>query len=181
MINKARNRFSENGHLYLVWGWSIMIITILQFVMAQYHWHDQPNMVWMLTLLPFAYMMIYLRRRVKRQTVRTYTDEIIGYVWMVFSVLMFLSGFTLGSGRVLFAAYPLALALYGMPTFLSGTILRFKPLVAGGIGCWLLCVAAAFTPHQYHILMLSLAVLVAWIIPGYWLQHKYKISQNNNF
>ena len=25
MINKARNRFSENGHLYLLWGWVILL------------------------------------------------------------------------------------------------------------------------------------------------------------
>jgi hypothetical protein len=29
MINKARNRFSENGHLYLLWGWVILVCSVV--------------------------------------------------------------------------------------------------------------------------------------------------------
>ena len=32
MINQAKNRFSENGFLYLLWGWVIFACAIFHFV-----------------------------------------------------------------------------------------------------------------------------------------------------
>jgi len=66
------------------------------------------------------------------------------------------------------------LALYGMPTFLSGITLRFKPLIYGGITCWLLSIIACFIPYQFHLLLLGLSVIIAWIVPGYILKARFK-------
>ena len=108
---------------------------------------------------------------------RTYTDEIIGFVWLTFVVLMFLFGFLFGQimGPEYYKFFnPALLALYGMPTFLSGIILKVRVLMIGGIACWLLSILASFVPYDYQLLMLSLAVIVAWIVPGYVLQAKHK-------
>lgn len=174
MINKARNRFSENGHLYLVWGWSIFICALLEFSAAQWKWFNYSHSVWMLTLIPWAYMMVFLAKRKKTESVRTYTDEIASQVWLVFVVLMFLIGFVLRKYQAFGALYPSFLALYGMPTFLSGVILRFRPLQAGAIACWLLAVVAMFIALPYQVLTLAAAVVAAWIIPGYLLQQKFR-------
>jgi hypothetical protein len=69
---------------------------------------------------------------------------------------------------------PAFLALYGMPTFLSGVLLRFRPLVVGGIGCWLLSVSAQFINYDYQLLLISGAMVIAWILPGYLLRKRYK-------
>jgi hypothetical protein len=31
MIHKAQNRYSENGTLYLLWGWSIFLCSLVQY------------------------------------------------------------------------------------------------------------------------------------------------------
>ena len=90
---------------------------------------------------------------------------------------MFLMGFLFGA--VLGDDYyrmisPGFLVLYGIPTFLSGIILRFRPLIIGGISCWLLSVLVIFVDFSYQMLFLSAAMLIAWIIPGYMLRSKYK-------
>ena len=36
MINKAKNQFSENGHLYLLWGWAVFVCSIAQFILMNY-------------------------------------------------------------------------------------------------------------------------------------------------
>lgn len=115
MIKKARNRFSENGHLYLVWGWTVFIITLLHFLVDYYDWHDRPNMLWMLTFLPWVYMMFYLSKRQKQANVRTYTEEIAGMVWLAFAAMMFVTGFILGSLKAYAAIYPMTLVMYGLP------------------------------------------------------------------
>lgn len=180
MINKARNQFGENGHLYLLWGWVVLVCSIAQFVLYTYFHSPYYPMVWMLTWLALAYQMIYFYRRRHRQKVKTYTGEILGYVWLVFVILMILIGFHIGSlnkadGYRLLS--PVIIGIYGMPTFLSGKILRFRPLIAGGIACWLLSVITAFLPYAYQLLAYGVAVIIAWIIPGYLLNMRYKKEQ----
>lgn len=177
MINRAKDKFSENGHLYLLWGWVVFICSLTQFILLNYTTVEQHYLVWLVCWVVVIYQTIYLARRKKREQVKTYTDDIIGYVWLAFVVAMFLMGFVFG--RVMGDEYyrlvsPGFLVLYGIPTFLSGIILRFRPLVIGGIACWVLSVASLFVPPQYQMLFLSAAMLIAWIIPGYLLRLKYK-------
>lgn len=177
MINRAKDKFSENGHLYLLWGWVVFICSVTQFVLLNYTRFEYHYFVWMACWLVLIYQVFYLARRKKREQVRTYTDDIMGYVWLAFVVAMFLMGFLFG--RVLGESYykmvsPGFLVLYGIPTFLSGIILRFKPLVLGGVSCWILSVISVFVPEQFQLLFLSAAMLIAWIIPGYLLRAKYK-------
>jgi hypothetical protein len=177
MINRAKDKFSENGHLYLLWGWVVFLCSVTQFVLLNYTQFEYHYMVWMVCWLVVIYQVYYLAKRKKHEQVRTYTDDIIGYVWLAFVISMFLLGFLFG--RILGDEYykmisPGFLVLYGIPTFLSGIILRFRALVIGGIACWILSVLAVFVRGEFQMLFLSAAMLIAWIIPGYMLRAKYK-------
>jgi hypothetical protein len=91
--------------------------------------------------------------------------------------MMFVSAFVLGQVKAFTLVYPVTLILYGMPTFISGYIIRFKPLMAGGIGCWVLAIVCSMTPVEYQILFLTAAVLLAWIIPGYLMRQKHQTEK----
>lgn len=177
MINKAKDQFSENGHLYLIWGWMILVCSVGHFILIKFFVYQKAPMIWILTWGAIIYQTYYLWKQGKRKKVRTYTDDIIGWVWLTFVILMFLFGFLFARAvggeyyRYMNVGF---LALYGMPTFLSGITLRFRPLVAGGIVCWILSIIACFIHYEFHLLLLAFAVIIAWIIPGYILRARYK-------
>ena len=182
MINKARNEFHENGHLYLVWGWVVLICSLAQFILMRVVHYAEYYQVWFVTWLAVAYQLYYLAKRKKKRKVRTYTDGILANVWLAFGVSMLLTGFVSGMSQTAGAISDnptpaLFLVLYGIPTYLSGIILRFIPLKAGGIACWFLAIAGTFIPSDYRILLLGLAVIAAWIIPGYLLRRRYDQKQ----
>jgi hypothetical protein len=175
MINKAQNRFSENGHLYLLWGWVVLICSITSFVGIYFYGDGKMIMyVWMLTIPTVIYQMIYLARVKKNTSVRTYTDEINNYVWVVFVIMGFLVGIIVGRSGYPQLFNPLVLMLYGMPTFLSGVILKFRPLRMGAISCWALALLSVFIPYQFSFLLLAVAVITTWIVPGYLLRSRFK-------
>jgi uncharacterized membrane protein len=176
MINRARNQFSENGHLYLVWGWVVLVCSVAEFVLIRFYNYQQHYLVWMLTWLAVIYQFFYLYKNRKKEKVKTYTGEIVSYVWIVFVILMLLTIFINSSqlGNKAGVINPFILALYGMPTFLSGKILQFSPLVMGGIGCWILAIISLYMPYDFQILFFGLSVIIAWIIPGYLLSNRYK-------
>ncbi len=177
MINRARDKFNENGHLYLLWGWVILICSVFHFVAWHFSLFPRPQVVWMLTWLAAIYQTIYLIKKKKERRVKTYTDDILANVWTVFIVCMFLMVFVMVKKEAYDKAYPMLLVLYGMPTFLSGKILKVKALSVGGVCCWILAIAATFITLKYQLLLIGLAVISAWIIPGYTMQSKFKNQQ----
>ncbi len=177
MINKAQNKYSENGTLYLLWGWVVFLCAVLHYGLLTFTQLGKfSSQVWLLTLFAMGYQLFYIAKQQKNAQVKNYADEIIGYVWIVFGVCMGLVTFIisqLGSWQLLYA---FILLFYGMPTFLTGAIMRFTPLKVGGILCWLLAVCSVFVQSREIILLLIPAVLGAWIIPGYLLRAKFKNS-----
>jgi hypothetical protein len=176
MINKATNRFNEDGFLYLLWGWVVLFCSVAEFILLRIQ-YEKHYLVWIVTWLAVIYQIFFLRKKRRKLKVRTYTDDIIKYVWITFLVMMGLMAWLINSIQVQDVYKmidPLFLAIYGVPTFLSGIILRFKPLVWGGISCWLLSVLSVIIPVEYHLLLVSAAMIVAWIVPGYLLRLKHK-------
>jgi hypothetical protein len=178
MINRARNQLTENGHLYLMWGWVILVCSAGQFVLQHLVHYNRYYLVWLLVGPAVIYQFVYLRRESRRTAVRTYADEMLGYIWTVFAIctalLIWLVGRLLPSPAHL---TPIWLIMYGMPTFLSGALLRYRGLMMGAICCWLLAVCTLFVPVYYHPLLLSAAVVCGWILPGYGMQQKFR-TQN---
>lgn len=174
MINHAKNKFSENGHLYLLWGWVVFACSIAHFLSITFNWFQHPEVVWSATWIAVIYQVIFLSKLKRNKKVRTYTDEIVGFVWLSFALMMFLTIFLMSKSNAFAKMYPMFLVLYGMPTFLCGVIFRFPALKFGGLCCWALAIAAAFVRWDYQLLLLGIAVLTAWIIPGYLLRAKYK-------
>ena len=185
MIQKAQNRFAENGHLYLLWGWVVFVCGILQFVLLHFFQYQEHYQVWLITWLVVIYQVVYLRKKQKLAAVKTYYDEVIGYVWISFVTAMFLIGYAITNASSFFSNYymlftPCIIVLYGIPVFLSGVLLRFKPLIFGGIGCWIISFVASNSltriDYDYQLLFIPAAMLVAWIIPGYLMRKKYLLT-----
>ena len=180
MINKARNRFFENGHLYLLWGWTILVCSIGSYLLETVFKVKNAWVIWMLTWVVLVYQVFYIIKRKKKRRFVTYTGDIVKYVWIAFAILILLmtivvQRFTTGPHQT----DAVFLVLYGLPTFLSGKILKFNPLVTGAFCCWLLSICTLFIPIQYHILLIAIAVVVAWIIPGYLLRNRFNTENQN--
>lgn len=178
MINKAKNRFSDDSFLYLLWGWVILICSVGQFIILKFSLFNNSGMIWVLTWVAVVVQIIYLVKRKKKEKVKTYADELIGFLWMTFGISMLLLTYILGKTNTWAIMYPVVLMMYGIPTFLTGVVMKFTPLKVGGISCWVLSIIATFLAPIYMLLLVAIAMLTAWIIPGYLLRNLYKKQVN---
>ncbi len=174
MINKAKNRFNETGFLYLLWGWVVLFCCIVQFVAEYFFKNQNAYYVWYITWIVLVYQIFFLRKKRKARRVRTYTDDINKYVWIVFGICSILLVFILIQLKKYDAINPVILVMYGMPTFLSGIILKFKPLVIGAICCWIFAAISPFINFEFQVLLIAGSIIAGWIIPGYLLKAKFK-------
>ena len=176
MIHKARNQVSENGFLYIIWGWVILICCIIQLISDHFLHYPNAYYIWFSSYAVLIFQIIYLVRKKKSERTKTYTEELNAFVWISFGIGAMLMVFICLRFEANQLILPLLLIFYGFPTFLSGAVLKFTPLMIGGIGCWILAILSTFIETEFQLILIALAVIVAWLIPGYLLQIKHKKS-----
>ncbi|MFY8128044.1 MAG: hypothetical protein ACOVMM_06680 [Chitinophagaceae bacterium] len=178
MINKAQNKFADNSFLYLLWGWVVFGCALFQYVVVKFKIDviTHPEWVWFSTIGASIYQFIFLAKLEKNSLASTYTDELIKYSWIVFGISMTLISFVISKANAWNLAYPIIFVMYGIPTFLCGVIMKFNPLKIGAICCWIIAIVGTFVSSLELLLLLALAMVTTWIIPGYLLRKKFKTA-----
>jgi hypothetical protein len=72
---------------------------------------------------------------------------------------------------------PFIILLYGIGTYVTGKIINFKPLIIGGISCFVLAICITFINNENRLLILAFALLVSYIIPGILLKRQFSKQQ----
>lgn len=171
MIYKAKNNFHESGTSALLWGSVIIVCSIVSLLNLQWQlrWLNQ---VWWLTFIAVIPQIIISIRESKQRKYKLHTDDAMSGIWISFGIAVFLMSFY---GNVLKPAgsASLFLILYGMPTFATGYMYRFKPMIIGGVICWLCAVGSFYTEIKTDLILFIVAAFFAWFLPGAILRRDY--------
>jgi hypothetical protein len=107
----------------------------------------------------------------KRAGYRTHIDTAVIYLWYgFFFALLVVLAFSIGGKIPWEMSNALIITMYGLGTFVSGGILKFRPLIIGGICCWIIALCAFFVPASYMLLLVALSIIISYLIPGYLLR-----------
>jgi hypothetical protein len=173
MINKTKANLGENRFYFLLWGWTSFAAIISQFLLKVVFAYERHYLVWWIVVPTIIVTIIYSARRSKRKRVRTYVGESMASLWTGIGVSYFVLSFIIsGTKEGWMYSYPFFILLYGLGTFISGRILKFPPLVIGGIINWALACVAGFVHYDYQMLLAAAAILTSYIIPGHLLATK---------
>lgn len=177
MINKTKQKYSDSGFLFLLWGWLVLTAAILNYVLLQMH--SEYSFIGWAILMPLGGVvsMIYSSKENKKAYVKTYTDDVMKYTWLAFGILLAIILFSMG--KLGLNTYPLVMVAYGVPTFITGGVLRFKPLIIGALGSCILGIIAFNFTFDIQLLLLCGSILVSYIIPGHILRSQYIKSIKN--
>ncbi len=171
MIDIAKNDVKADAFIFLLWGYLVFIASVTQFIMEMI---NMPNssIVWLLMPVGGIVTIIYSFRKNKKSRTKTAVTESLKYTWIAFAcalcIIMFFNSMNF------LQVLPSIMVLYGIGLFLSGGALQFKPLIYGGIFCWICAIAGFEVQNLNQLLILAVAVLGGYIIPGHLLK------MNNN-
>lgn len=180
MIAATHDRFRRGGGtLLLAGGYTTLFFTLL---ILGSNWLGAPRYIdylwWGIPVVIAAAGFIVFRREYRRTShVRTFIDRCVGYVWLTVgsvAVLYPLVGFI--NPAVNFLLVPTEAFLMGIGATLTGLIIRFPPVTAGGIAAMACGFAMLFFPLAAHYLFMAMLVF-AVIIPGHILNCKGKCSK----
>ncbi len=176
MIENSKSRIKDNSFFYLLWGWLVLIASITNFILLKMGYFNIAWIPWPILMFGGGIVSgIAGYRMGKKAKTKTMFDTTMAYLWSGFVITLFIILFVAASGNISWqASNVLIIALYGLGTFVSGGILKFKPLIIGGVISWAIAVATLFVPEIYSLLMVALSIVVAYLVPGYLLKSKEK-------
>lgn len=199
MINKAKDSVHDTGITAIMWGAVIAVCSLVR--LAEVHFDFRlPFDIYLLTVVAVVPTIIISVREKKARKVKAYGEDFNDYLWISFGITIFLisvitsklgndirplvEGYEKSSGKESpfhFYEYVSSffLLLYGLPTFVSGVCMKFKPMTIGGIFCWLMAVVTLYTPAKVDLLLTALAAIMAWLIPGIILEIEYRKAKNS--
>lgn len=172
MIETTKSSFSDHSHFFLLWGWATLIGCVLQYILLVFLKSPHHYNAWLITPVALVIHMVFIWRVENRQKVRTFIGEAMGYVWTIIGLSFAALAFVFSKIGWQYS-FPFYIMLYAIGTYISGCLLKFKPMKIGGLICVLLVVIASFVSFQYQILLCGLAILISYIIPGHILRNRY--------
>ncbi len=196
MINKAQNRYHDSGIGPILWGAVISICSLVTYFKIRYQF-SLPFDIWLLTLVAIVPQIFIAIRENRINKAKGYDDDILDTVWMVFGVsiflLIFINANIAKTLQPVFEVYnsksglppspnfssfatSFFLLLYGIPTIITGTCRKMKPMLYGGVICWICCVISVFTNIEWDMLLTAIAAIAAWLIPGIIIRRQFKKS-----
>jgi hypothetical protein len=170
MINKTKVNIQQGSFHLLFWGWLILVCSISEYILMNFAGYIHHYYVWFLAIPGGCVSMIYGFITGRRAKIHTYADRLYMWVWLGF-LFSFVVLFVIHSKR-LDTVSPYILMLVGFATFISGFIIKFRPLIIGGIIFWIISVIVSFAGPSIAPLGMPVAVIAGYLIPGYMLKYK---------
>ena len=168
MINSTRSGLKDSSIFFLLWGYGVLAGGIIEIILLQMNSPKHP-LAWLI-LFPLAIAAIVIgRKQSKKARVNTHLDDYIGNLWMALGISFGVVSFLIGKHGPE-SIYPVLIVLYGIGTFITGRIIQFKPLIFGGISCWIIALVAGFSSLELQLPLLCLSLVTSYIIPGHLLQ-----------
>lgn len=182
-IEDTKKRFKENGFIFIVLFWGILMffVTLSQFILLQLESNkiidfEYTIRNWTVFLYPLGgiYTYIYVWKKKKKNNLpKTIIRKILGALGALVGTNLMIFGFII-SPQLGENLYPIFLVFLAFWTIIAGITINFKPLIIGGIILNLLGFVAFFIDWQYHSLIMSMASVIALIIPGILLNKENK-------
>jgi hypothetical protein len=172
MIYEAKGYYYENGASALVYGFSILICSLLSFFITEKGIQFPFNPFYI--LIPIFFIQAWIQNRQdKKKKAKTFTDETIDYVWIGFflSCIACLSALFAGVGYIIIS---FILILIGFASLLTGLIAKFRYHIIASAICLVLAAVSFFMQDQNSYLLLAIAAVMIWIIPGFILRSEFK-------
>ena len=171
MISQAKTNYSKGSSIYfLLWGWVVLVANLGHYLIQKFDWFDKPWWIWSITIPAIIYTIIQSIRDSKSSMVVTHLDRLYGHVWMISGIGIVASIIFMSQINYYHNAFILLFAMGG--TYISGQMLRFRPLVMGAFALLVSGIVCFNVSMVDQYLVGAIGILLGYLIHGYMLKMK---------
>lgn len=177
MITKTKDAVAVDSFYFLFWGWLVFACCVVEYVLMVYFEYPHHSFVWWSMPLGGIISGTYSARQAKRKTSMTYIEEALSFLWIAIGMSFFVMVFINVISEAWKTAFTYYILMYAIGTFVSGKLIRFKPLVIGGILNFILAAVSIKFNFANQLLIGALAILISYIIPGHLLRIRHNTKK----
>jgi hypothetical protein len=172
MIGQAKRSFSRLSFFFLLWGFLLIAAMVGTYLLRDAGPGWANGLPWGIAgVLGAIASAVHGAALGRKGTVTNPMDRVIGWLWGAFVITLLITIVLNVAGRM--EPGPVVTVLTGLPTFMTGQIMRFRPLVLGGVLFWIIGTTMHFMEDQLVLTALyCCAMLFGYIVPGFMLKRQ---------
>lgn len=173
-IQRARGKFSDVSIYFILWGWLVFSVCLLHFIFHRTGFDEYASHLWM--LMPIGGILsgyIGYKQGKKTTAVKTFIDKYIMAVWTGFFFALVITLYIMIDVDISFGYFLLILCM-AWATWTTGHILDFSIMRWSGVIGFGISVISLFVSFPAKQLVLAIAMLVIYILPGHILKKHIK-------
>lgn len=181
IINKAISNFKinyrETSKVFLLWGWILAFASFSNFIILKILSGRLENgsgwlvsiCNWAAFILPGFIIMAFMERKINRdKKVFSYLESHFKNLWTVTAASFLIATFLCVKLEV--NPPPVMLLIAGIATITSGLLIKFRPVIIGGITFFIFSIASTYVSNEFISLIVCAAIICGYLIPGYSLR-----------
>ena len=168
VINSTKENLKPLSVNFIFWGILIVIMSLIHYSIPQFIQYTEYSSLLFWTILPMLGMIFTIVYNIKIRKVvgyETYLNRVIKIIWGIFNlswlviiVMSLLNGINNPVPEILF--------LLSTTLITTGIIIKFKPIVIGGILLMLFTVYINFNPNINFFIVNIIGVSLGMLVPG---------------
>ncbi len=172
MISKAKREAAGDGSFQiLLWGWVISMCNFGQYALQKTDF-AYPYAVWLLVIPAVIASIIYGVQKGRKARIKTHLDLVLNQLWLaVFVGIMIVLTFM---NILEFNHSPIILILASLGMFVTGVLIRVNMVKIGGFVLALGAIVAFTLPVIDQYLVSGIAMVLGYLVPGYYLKKNYR-------
>ncbi|HEY1871950.1 MAG TPA: hypothetical protein VGG71_12885 [Chitinophagaceae bacterium] len=168
-ISSTKENIRENSFCFLLWGWLLALASFLFYIIHKYTGFQYYFVVFPAFALIGIVVTLYWYAQRKKSNTISYLSYFLSRLWLVLGICFITVVFiNVYQGNLPFT-YTLLIA--GVGTTVTGLVLKFMPLVAGGVLLLISATASIFVPDDYKVILHGVSIILGYLVPGYLLRN----------
>ena len=181
IINKAisnyKINYKENAKIFLLWGWLLTLASFSNFIILKIlHSKEAYQLMglyslgnWVVFGLIGFIILFFMERKINKvKKVYSYLDGYVKNLWIVAAASFFVA--IVLCMKLEIAPPPIMLLIAGIATTTTGLLIKFKPVIIGGMAFFIFSIATTFVSNEYIALIVGASIICGYLIPGYLLK-----------
>jgi hypothetical protein len=164
-ISGARYDVRKSAFGFIFWGILIAAAALLNYLLVAFTSFASPWLPWPVLMIGgFVFTMICYRRAAKRRGTISNYGYFFKWLFLCGGLIYFLMAFLCTQQGI--SPMPFMMALTSLLVGVSGFVLRYRPLIWGGVLFFLAAIAGVFLSGQGQLLLMVISILAGYMVPG---------------
>lgn len=175
-ISRAKQNLKTISFDLLLWGILVAFAALSHYLLLAIFKYQNAWLPWPVLMIGGSiFTTVYHISNRRKQKIQTFTDTFLMWLSISSGLVYFVIAFLCVKQTI--SPLPFMLAHTSVLILVTGAILRFKPLIAGGILFIAGAIIAAFLEEQNQLLLTTGIVIFGYLVPGILLR-KEKSEQH---